>query len=664
MPAPRGPQLTENDLRKVMNARRLREAEALLAVGFLLDRVLYRNGAIAGRWSLDRDSDQVIMVVEFGAVDVGCTCEAFEDSDNCGHVDALAVAWVRSPHTFTPVETSRTIDEFFLEHESDDDLDDLLDVDDFDEDGAEAPEPAAAFLAPREQRLSPTLHTGLPDLAGEYRTVFASATVAQMRQIARRRDVTVNGSRDAIAETLAVALGSPPAIRQALAGLSPAAQLILALLPFALRGSQADNYALQTVFTALGFSMDEQSRQALTELNDLGLVLQTSQGYFAWPRSLRLYGGAEPRLARLLPKQSQLRVVSAGPLDFTSLVTRLLFVLRARPWPARPAPAPPPIAVAAMTVTWPFVPEEAAALASQASSSRAMRSSALSVPPLEPLLANEALAEITRQLETEPARVDFAMRLLAELGIIRRALTNVIVVDEGAFLLLITQHPVQSVLPFFQASLSLKHWLEFDLAAQRTPGLRLRRDVQLAYSLPASHLVGLTHGMRANAMNLLARQPAGEWIDLSAFMAQAHALNAFGALWRLPHGLTLELNGRVLLAQPPSDWAKSFQLWFEALLTGPLHWQGAVDLGYDRDKLVGFRLTELGALLTLKTFIFTAPETAPASGQVLAFEADGSLRLQAAAAEPALLGLLAGLGDLRPGPAGSLLSAPTAQGVL
>ena len=114
--------------------------------------------------------------------------------------------------------------------------------------------------------------------------------------------------------------------------------------------------------------------------------------------------------------------------------------------------------------------------------------------------------------------------------------------------------------------------------------------------------------MRLAAMNFLPqRMPAGEWIDLAAFVAQAHALNAFGALWRLPHGLALEFNGRALLAQPLSDWAKSFQPWSEALLTGPLHWQGVVDLAYDRSKLVGFRVTELGALLTLKSWEFTAP---------------------------------------------------------
>ena len=118
------------------------------------------------------------------------------------------------------------------------------------------------------------------------------------------------------------------------------------------------------------------------------------------------------------------------------------------------------------------------------------------------------------------------------------------------------------------------------------------------------------------------------------------------------------------MTQPLGDWAKSFQPWFEALLTGPMHWQGAVDLGYDRGKLIGFRITDLGALLTLKTWSFTAPDLETPAGQPLAFEADGSLRLQSSVAEPALLGLLAGLGELRPGPAGSLVSAPTAQGAL
>jgi hypothetical protein len=219
-------------------------------------------------------------------------------------------------------------------------------------------------------------------------------------------------------------------------------------------------------------------------------------------------------------------------------------------------------------------------------------------------------------------------------------------------------------MPLYQAYLQSPHWIEFDLATVRTPGLRLRRELHLAYSQPPAHFAALTLHMRNSVLNYMVRMPAGEWIDLAAFAAQAHVLNAFGAFMRLPQGLALELNGRALLSQPLSDWAKSFQPWLEAFLTGPLHWQGVVDLGYDRNKLVGFRITELGALLTLKTWSYTAPELESAAGQPLVFESDGSLRLQSAVAEPALLGLLATLGDLRPGPGGSLVTAPTAQGAL
>ena len=48
----------------------------------------------------------------------------------------------------------------------------------------------------------------------------------------------------------------------------------------------------------------------------------------------------------------------------------------------------------------------------------------------------------------------------------------------------------------------------------------------------------------------------------------------------------------------------------------------------------------------------------------MSFEADGSLRFQSSVAEPALLSLLAGLGELRTGPGASLISVPTARGAL
>ena len=133
MPPSRGPQLTERDLNAVISAKRRRLAEANLSAGFLVDRVLYRNGSVHGRWSLARDSEQVIMVTQAGGVDVGCTCALFEDGENCPHVDALAVAWVRSPETFAAVDRSYTIDEFFDEHGSPDSvlgLEDLFEDDD------------------------------------------------------------------------------------------------------------------------------------------------------------------------------------------------------------------------------------------------------------------------------------------------------------------------------------------------------------------------------------------------------------------------------------------------------------------------------------------------------------------------------------------------------
>ena len=72
---------------------------------------------------------------------------------------------------------------------------------------------------------------------------------------------------------------------------------------------------------------------------------------------------------------------------------------------------------------------------------------------------------------------------------------------------------MQAVLPFFNASLMVPHWIEFDLAARNTPGLSLRRDVQLAYSLPSTQLVALTRNMRLAAMNFLPAAHAGRRVD-------------------------------------------------------------------------------------------------------------------------------------------------------
>ena len=122
------------------------------------------------------------------------------------------------------------------------------------------------------------------------------------------------------------------------------------------------------------------------------------------------------------------------------------------------------------------------------------------------------------------------------------------------------------------------------------------------------------------------------------------------------------LEGQPLDPERLNAWRDFFGGYVEAVLTGPLHWQGAVDLGYTPDRLAAFRLTELGAFLLFQQLELSAPPVA-ADGPRLSFLPDGTLRLQPLTAGPELVSLLSLLGEVRVAPAGHLDYTLTAASV-
>ena len=92
MPAPHGPPLTKNDLHRIMDGKRFYQAEADVDAGLVVDRVLYRNGAIQARWSQESDANRMIMMAEHGQYLIECTCEPFQEDGVCRHMDGLVTA--------------------------------------------------------------------------------------------------------------------------------------------------------------------------------------------------------------------------------------------------------------------------------------------------------------------------------------------------------------------------------------------------------------------------------------------------------------------------------------------------------------------------------------------------------------------------------------------
>lgn len=162
-------------------------------------------------------------------------------------------------------------------------------------------------------------------------------------------------------------------------------------------------------------------------------------------------------------------------------------------------------------------------------------------------------------------------------------------------------------MPLFNAYITYTGWTEFDLAAARRPGLLLAHPGNMRVGYHYTHLLADLAKTRAMLLHLLRRAPTGVWVDLPSFITRTHGLNLQGVFWSPQAPVAAYWQGQPLDPQHLKAWRDFFGSYIEAVLTGPLHWQGAVELGYAHDQLVAFRLTELGAFLLLQQVELSGP---------------------------------------------------------
>jgi len=167
--------------------------------------------------------------------------------------------------------------------------------------------------------------------------------------------------------------------------------------------------------------------------------------------------------------------------------------------------------------------------------------------------------------------------------------------------------------------------------------------------------------LRQRIFLLLRRLPAGTWYSAGSL---ARRLSDF-PLQTLLRGLLeqqlVEINGRKISLDRSEDTWQIFAWFLESILSGPLYWQGLVDLAWEKDRLAGFRITELGAALLAHPVDFQMPKPA-ASTRTLEFTPEGNLVLRIEAASGSLIGLAIMLGNVDAGREGGIMIRPTLEG--
>lgn len=676
--------LTEAELQQYLGHSHYKRAANYLASGKVSERTVYRNGVLTGYWD-DRDVEMMVWP-EDDSPEYDCECNAAQP---CDHSATLALAWARQPETFTRVDGDYDVDSFGID--AVDGADDFLD--DFPGAGRNPPRifveeergplnpfargnarPAPAVApAPVIERISSTLTVELEDMRDDYRVLLNRLNLPQLRELAARRGVSLTGNkREPILETLAEALGRPQSVTDVWPTLSAPARLTLGLLPFLVTQSGVAHEHLKQAMQMLDSKAAQQIRTALVELSDLGLLLENEYEELTYAHNLVYLLPPAPELAPPLAPQAArgLREVSApGPAEFAQLALRLLLTLKAdgARLHSHPAPEPHPLQTQIPALAgWPFLPAELDALARERSPYNAFYSKSFTQPPAPPLLADDSHTALARALNVPAEQLEFALRLLVKMGLVMFEPGRPPAVLEAGFLQYLSHHPIEHLSPLFNAWVNLRDWLEFDLPHVRRAGLQLKR--RGLYSVTHAQMLGALALWRVFLLHQIRRAPVGQWVDLPAFIAQARAFNLLHALWPASPGLTLEREGRALNLTNAQDWQTFYKPMVEATLTGPLHWQGAVDLAYRKDQLVAFRLTALGAFLTYQTTTYQAPPFEVA-GRALTYTTDpnkhlppggvgggasSGLRLQPLAADRQVLGLLSLLGEVHSGPHGEL----------
>jgi hypothetical protein len=278
---------------------------------------------------------------------------------------------------------------------------------------------------------------------------------------------------------------------------------------------------------------------------------------------------------------------------------------------------------------------------------------------------DEARDELVRVVGAKPNRLNFALRLLIHLGIVKAVPQQPLSVDERAFNDWLARPLLERAVILFSAFATLNTWTELDrLSDLHHPAPHLRHLGSVGYEQNYAAMLGTLSVARGFLVLMLRRGPPNRWIDLEAFVARARAFHVNPNVWPLVHGAYLDLNGRQPNLSTALDWQEVYGSFLEAILTGPLWWQGAVELATRLDRVVAFRLTGLGTRLFGQNLDYVPPPSAETRNRpATAFLPNGDLALPVEAASTDLLGLLTRACEAQSDPAGQLIYRLSPAGV-
>jgi len=491
----------------------------------------------------------------------------------------------------------------------------------------------------------------------ELATLLQGYTVRDLRTIGKARRFRLRGTRKAdIVTQLVDFLSQRPNARAAIAELGADQRAVLDTLDLLGDAPGPTRQEVQRVVGTLhGADVTARLSDILGILFEQGLAFSRTEDYgmprYVVPRVVR--GVLEP-LPDLVPaylgSAKDLRVERDEGLPLVSAAYTIARLADTGSLALRPRPPLSAIERGNQYLQdWTHVPGELEALQRRGETWYWHSTESLTVPPPEPLLSDEALAEVKRRTGLDRDRADFLVHVLMGWQMLDAKTTKgakrlVAHSDRVADFL---QHgSVDRLRILYGGWAGAGDWSALNLVLRREKKLTLRRSVASYYFKP-EHLYRDLARARHTVLRFLSRLVAGQWIDLDALgnvirRVDPGLLQGSETHGHSPWWLDSAYERRRLDLKKPTDWRLGPGSFIRAMFAGPLRWLGLVDLGYDKTGLVAFLLTPLGACVLGRGVAPAAEDTGP----ILAVGQDHTVTVRAEAANAEVYRILDAVAEL------------------
>jgi hypothetical protein len=620
--------LTESDIEPWFDPAVLAQARRLFRDGHVYVPVRQGNVLAAEVEGHDNLYYDVAIGVTDDLVQAACNCDS---PGHCEHVGAVLLNWINDPQEFVLVGDAPPsgfldfVRDLIADREGEEPIGARHRAPALEE-ALPGPGDATAFAAQMEAAVEKDL-----------RELLAKQTVRQLRVIARRRGWKLRGTRkDELLDQLLQLYLEAQDTADLVSVLDDSHRVVIEFL--ALRASAIpapEGVVRKTIRSLQVRRSDREVTAVLQDLQELGLVFV-----------VKSYAGAAYRMPAVVVRQlpswpdllasfkgdpARLDVRQSPVFALTQVAYQAWQYLQEPPTPKKARALPKPTWIEQQ---WPGLQgwlnpaDELAELERMGSRFwYRVRQLHISVQPLPPALSEADLAELRQRTAVTDDILDFVLSLLTSMGLVQWNYGSQVQINEDGMTSFLSHSDVDRLWVFTAAWMNLNWWTEMALVLRHMNHLRLCRNLELV-SFTYSDLTQELAQARMIVVTLLRRLSPGEWYGVADFRRLLRRFwpDYLHAGATLPRLWWLEAAGSDYRLSPDktADWEAGYAPFVTACLEGPLAWLGVVTLGYDRQGLAAFQITDLGAYLLGLRKSYDQAVTEPA-GLALTIHGDGTV---------------------------------------